>query len=107
MILYVCCIGGLLITKYVRIGVPNVAWISVVAILAALPFLPWSEAFIAATDQLNMLALLTPALTYSGLAISRTEVSIFKKSGVQIAVIALLVFTGTFVGSAAIANVLL
>lgn len=107
VILYVCCIGGLLITKYVRIGVPNVAWISVVAILAALPFLPWSEAFIAATDQLNMLALLTPALTYSGLAISRTEVSIFKKSGVQIAVIALLVFTGTFVGSAAIANVLL
>ena len=107
VILYACCIGGLLITKYVRIGVPNVAWISVVAILAALPFLPWSEAFIAATDKLNMLALLTPALTYSGLAISRTEVSIFKKSGVQIAVIAVLVFTGTFVGSAAIANVLL
>lgn len=106
-ILYICSVIGIFITKLVPLNVPNVAWISIVAILIALPYWPWSNAFIEATDKLQMLALITPALAYSGLALSKVEISVFRKSGFRLALISLLVFTGTFFGSVIIANALL
>ena len=62
---------------------------------------------LAETDKLGVLQLITPVLAYAGFAISQMEVNLFKKSGFKIAVVALLTFTGTFLGSAIVAQALL
>ncbi|SIR99793.1 hypothetical protein SAMN02745664_11311 [Moraxella cuniculi DSM 21768] len=106
-ILFVCCLIGIFVKKIIPVGVPNIAWISIAAIFAALPFMPMADYVIAATDKLGLLPLITPALAYAGIAISKSEVSLFKQSGVKIMIIALLTFTGTYLGSVIIADALL
>lgn len=106
-ILFVCCFIGIFVKKIIPVGVPNIAWISIAAIFAALPFMPMADYVIAATDKLGLLPLITPALAYAGIAISKSEVSLFKQSGVKIMIIALLTFTGTYLGSVIIADALL
>lgn len=98
---------GLIIRKFINIGVPAVAWVSVVAIIGGIPQLPFGEYVLATTDKIGMLLLITPVLAFAGLAISQSEITLFKKSGFKIIIIALLIFTGTFIGSALIAQALL
>lgn len=108
VILYLCCVGGLLFRHFIPIGsVPAVAWTSIIAIIISLPAFPGSEFILQETGKLGVLQLITPVLAYAGFAISHMEVELFKRAGVKIAVIALLTFTGTFLGSAFIANILL
>lgn len=107
LIIFGFCALGVIIGKVIPFKIPAIAWISVVAILFGLPFMPTDSYVLAATDKLGLLPLITPALAYAGIAISKREVELFKKSGFKIAIVALLTFTGTFVGSAVIANILL
>ncbi|WP_237444402.1 hypothetical protein [Sinobacterium norvegicum] len=53
-------------------------------------------------NKVNFLAILPPVLACAGVAISSSEVQTFTQSGWKIAIVAMLVFTGTFVGSALI-----
>ncbi|EYT48932.1 hypothetical protein M3F59_00720 [Brachybacterium muris] len=106
-VLYVMCIGGLLLTKYVPLRLPSVAWISLVAILFTLPMLPWSGTILPLVSGIDFLALAVPPLAYAGFAISRMELDVMRRSGWKILIIALLVFTGTYVGSALIAEITL
>ncbi|MGF1471759.1 MAG: hypothetical protein ACFB50_08470 [Rubrobacteraceae bacterium] len=107
LILYVITMIGLIITKYAPFYLPSIAWISLVAILATLPWIPGSEWLVARLENVDFLALATPVLAYAGLAITRNEVSTFRQSGWKIVIVALFVFVGTYVGSAAIAHVVL
>lgn len=107
LIIFGFCAIGVVIGKVIPCKIPAIAWISVVAILFGLPFMPTDSYVLAATDKLGLLPLITPALAYAGIAISKREVDLFKKSGFKIMIVALLTFTGTFVGSAVIANILL
>lgn len=106
-ILFACCVLGILIKKVIPLGVPSIAWVSIVAIIAASPIMPVADYVLAATDKLGLLPLITPTLVYAGIAISQSEVTLFKKSGVKIAIIALLTFTGTYLGSVVIADLML
>ena len=107
LILFACCIAGVLLKEIIPVNVPAIAWISIVAILISLPQFPMSEYVLVETDKLGVLQLITPVLAYAGFAISQMEVNLFKKSGFKIAVVALLTFTGTFLGSAVVAQALL
>lgn len=107
LILFACCIVGVLLKEIIPVNVPAIAWISIVAILISLPQFPMSEYVLVETDKLGVLQLITPVLAYAGFAISQMEVNLFKKSGFKIAVVALLTFTGTFLGSAVVAQALL
>jgi hypothetical protein len=107
LILFACCIVGVLLKEVIPVNVPAIAWISIVAILISLPQFPMSEYVLVETDKLGVLQLITPVLAYAGFAISQMEVNLFKKSGFKIAVVALLTFTGTFLGSAIIAQAML
>ena len=104
LILFGCCIVGVLLKEVIPVNVPASAWISIVAILISLPQFPMSEYVLVETEKLGVLQLITPVLAYAGFAISQMEVNLFKKSGFKIAVVALLTFTGTFLGSAIIAQ---
>lgn len=107
LILFACCIVGVLLKEIIPVNIPAIAWISIVAILISLPQFPMSEYVLVETDKLGVLQLITPVLAYAGFAISQMEVNLFKKSGFKIAVVALLTFTGTFLGSAIVAQIML
>ncbi|MGO1376084.1 MULTISPECIES: DUF3100 domain-containing protein [unclassified Psychrobacter] len=107
LILFTCCVVGMLLKRLVPFNVPAIAWISIVAILISLPQFPFNDYVLEETAKMGVLQLLTPVLAYAGFAISQMEVDLFKKSGFKIAVVAILTFTGTFIGSALIAQVML
>ncbi|WP_019673767.1 DUF3100 domain-containing protein [Psychrobacter lutiphocae] len=107
LILFACCAVGILFKRWVPVNIPAIAWISVAAILISLPQFPLSAYVLEQTGNLGVLQLLTPVLAYAGLAISQVEVDLFKKSGFKIAIVAILTFTGTFIGSAIVAQVML
>lgn len=105
--LYGLCVLGLLLTKYVPFYLPSVAWISLVGIALTLPFWPWFGWITGIVDGIDFLALAVPPLAYAGLAISKLELEVMRRSGWKILIVAILVFVGTYVGSAAIADFML
>lgn len=107
IVLYVLCMIGLVLTKTVPGGLPSVAWISLVGILATLPWTPGSAWVVEKVSHVNFLTLATPCLAYAGIAIARREIEIAKTSGWKIFIVAVLVMTGTYVGSAFVAELFL
>ncbi|MDN5567914.1 MAG: hypothetical protein L0G27_04040 [Paracoccus sp. (in: a-proteobacteria)] len=95
---------GLVLTAAVPLKLPSVAWISLVGIVATLPWTPGSAWVLDKVTHVNFLTLATPCLAYAGIAIARTEIEIAKTSGWKIFIVALLVMTGTYVGSAFVAD---
>lgn len=99
--------AGLVITKIAPFYLPSVAWIALVSIVLTLPGMPGSAFILAHVQKVNVLALVTPVLAYAGLAITRSDVDTFKRSGWKIVIVALLVFVGTFIGSALVAELVM
>ena len=102
--LYVLCLVGVALARYLPFYLPSVAWISLAGIVATLPMLPWGEWFTGLVGDLDFLAMAVPALAYAGLAVSKMEIGIMRRSGWKILIIAILVFLGTYLGSAVIAH---
>ncbi|MBJ7536295.1 hypothetical protein [Marinomonas transparens] len=107
LIIYAMVIVGLLLSKFIPIGFPAVAWVSLVSVLISIPISPLSAPVLAELKNLGFLAIVTPVLAYAAMAIAKAEVDLFKKSGLKIAAISILVFTGTYVGSVFVADALL
>ena len=107
LIIYAMVVVGLLLAKYVPIGFPAVAWVSLVSVLLTVPVSPLSAPILAELKNISFLAMVTPVLAYAALAITKMEVDLFKRSGFKIVAISLLVFTGTYVGSVFVADALL
>nr|WP_299244219.1 DUF3100 domain-containing protein [uncultured Halomonas sp.] len=107
LILYVMTMIGLVVTRYAPFYLPGVAWVSLVSILMTLPWMPGNAWLVDQLGAVNFLAIVTPVLAYAGLALSSRELVMFRQAGWKLVIIALLVFTGTFVASAMIADLLL
>jgi hypothetical protein len=101
------CLGGVLLSSVVPGGFPAVGWVAVIGIVFSVPgFFPWSEEFVAWSDKIPFLATATPVLAYSGIAFGK-DWGKFKKIGWRGILVSFLVFAGTFVGSAAVAEMIL
>ncbi|MEP3351656.1 MAG: hypothetical protein ABJN96_17110 [Marinomonas sp.] len=107
LIIYAMVVVGLILAKLIPIGFPAVAWVSLVSVLLTIPVSPLSEPILAELKGISFLAMVTPILAYAAIAITKMEVDLFKRSGFKIAIISILVFTGTYVGSAIVANAFL
>ncbi|GLP84683.1 hypothetical protein [Tritonibacter mobilis] len=107
IVLWLICMVGLLLTELVPFKLPSVAWISLVGIVMTLPWTPGSAWVLEKVGHVNFLTLATPCLAYAGIAIAKREIEIAKTSGWKIAVVAVLVMTGTYVGSAIVAQMFL
>jgi hypothetical protein len=103
-ILYLVSAAGLLLARYVPFYLPGVAWTSLLAILVTLPVVPGSAWVLAQVETLNFLALATPALAYGGLALTKGEFDIARRSGWKIVIVAICVMFGTYIGSVVIAD---
>ncbi|MBB2974023.1 hypothetical protein [Mesorhizobium sp. RMAD-H1] len=106
-ILYVVSIAGLCLARFVPFYLPSIAWISLLAILITIPGIPGADWVVAKVEALNFLALATPALAYGGLALTKGEFDIARKSGWKIVIVAICVMLGTYLGSAIVAEIAL
>lgn len=88
-------------------SLPDLFWISVVAMLAAWPGVPGSIWIRETLGAVSFLPAITPLMAFAALGLSGREVSLFRQAGVKFVVIAVLVFAGTFLGSAIIAHLVL
>ena len=107
VVIYLITMVGLLLTRFAPFYLPSVAWISLVGILATLPWPPGSEWIVEQAKSVNFLALATPALAYAGFAIAKKEIEVAKHSGWKLALVACLVFLGTYAGSVLVAELIL
>ncbi|RQW61412.1 hypothetical protein EES38_19765 [Vibrio viridaestus] len=106
-ILFVMILIGMTLKKFIGGPLPTVAWVSIVSVICTLPGFPFSDAMLEQLKTLSFLSLATPVLAYAAMAVTNMEVNLFKQSGIKIAIVSLLVFTGTYVGSALVAEAFL
>jgi len=85
---------------------PIIAYCSIVGLLVALPVSPIAPFVIKAAGRINFTAPLTMVGSYAGMSISN-QLKTFSKQGWKMLVIAVLVMTGTFIGSLVIAQIVL
>ena len=106
VILIVVSVIGLILEKIVPGNLPAVGYIGLIGIIISLPWVPGSEFVVEWTSKVSILALATPILAYAGISIGSNWAD-FRKLGIRSVIVALMVFFGTFVGSALIAEIIL
>lgn len=97
---------GIALAKLLPVKIPSVAYIVTLATIITIPGFPFSAQISELTGTVNFLALTTPILAYAGIYTGK-NLDGLKKTGWKIAVVALFVMLGTYVGSALIAQVIL
>lgn len=97
---------SLLLGRALPLELPSFAYAMVIAFLLALPFSPVQQQVLAMTEDVNFLATTTPILAYAGLSIG-LQVTRMKQVSWKLVLVAVLVFFGTFFGSAVIAQVVM
>ncbi|MCD4498697.1 DUF3100 domain-containing protein [Chromobacterium vaccinii] len=100
------CFASCLLNRWLPLKIPTLIWLSILGVLASLPGLPGGEWRNQCFSQVDVLACATLVLAYAGLAVTRREAGIFKRDGLRLLVIAILVFSGTFLGSALVSDIL-
>lgn len=106
IILIAVSVLGLIMEKVIPGNIPAVGYIGLIAIIVSLPFVPGSEIVVEWTSKISILALATPILAYAGISIGSNWAD-FRKLGIRSVAVALMVFFGTFIGSALIAEIIL
>ena len=110
VMLFAITIGGIalarLVDKVLPKNLPDIAYISLVAIIVTIPGFPGAEFAFQSMNKIGLLPLCTPILAYAGISLGK-DFDTFKTQGVAIVCVALLTFVGTYVGSAVIAEVVL
>lgn len=106
LILVAIALAGILMSKFIPIKLPAVAYIVTLGCLLTYPGFPGSAYIVSSMAKVNFLALTTPILAYVGLSIGK-DMDSFKKTGWRIIVVSCVVFTGTYIGSAIIAQFIL
>ncbi len=82
---------------------PAVCMVSVVAMLLTSPLCPWAVEITHLTNSVNILAVITPMLTFAGLSIAK-DLPAFQRLGWRIVLVSFLANLGTFVGAVLIAE---
>ncbi len=106
LILLAISVVALFMKEYIPLKLPIVAYCSILGLLVASPISPVSEYVIEAVNKINFTAPLTMVGAFAGISVG-SELKEFKKQGPKMVLIGILVMTGTFLGSAIIAQVTL
>ena len=107
-VVYVIVVCGYALARFIPVkSLPDLFWISLVAMIVTWPGVPGSAWVRDAIDGLSFLPTITPLMAFAALGLGVKEVDLFKRAGIHFAIISLLVFCGTFLGSAIIANFVL
>lgn len=107
VVLGLCSVVGVLLTRSMPFYLPSVAWISLVAIIVTIPGVPGAAYVVEQVSKLNFVAMASPILAYGGLALTSNEFKIARSSGWKIVIVAICVMFGTYMGSVVIADLIL
>ena len=105
LILISIAIAGMLLAK-VFPKIPAAAYIVTLACILSYPSIPVASFINESMVKVSFMSLTTPILAYAGIAIGK-DLGVFKKSGWRLVVLACVVFTGAFLGSAIIAEIMM
>ncbi len=106
LMLIAMALAGMAMAKFLPGNIPSVAYVVTLACLLSYPGMPGSEYVNEYVKKVGFLQLCTPILAYAGVAIGK-DLDAFAKSGWRIAIISCVVFIGTYIGSALIAQAIL
>ena len=106
LILLAISLVAVVISKLVPLKLPIIAYCSILGLLVACPISPVREGVIEAVNKINFTAPLTMVGAFAGISIS-DQIKSFLKQGWKMILVGVFVMTGTFVGSALIAHVVL
>ncbi|WP_270421030.1 DUF340 domain-containing protein [Acidaminococcus massiliensis] len=106
VILIAISLAGIIAARVLPGGIPAVAYITTLGCILTYPGFPGSEIVNMYMKKVGFLALCTPILAYAGISIGK-DMDAFKKTGWRIVVLACVIFIGTYLGSAVIAEVIL
>ena len=106
LILLAISLVAVVISKLVPLKLPIIAYCSILGLLVACPISPMREGVIEAVNKINFTAPLTMVRAFAGISIS-DQIKSFLKQGWKMILIGILVMTGTFLGSALIAQIIL
>lgn len=106
VILIVISLAGIVAAQVLPGGIPAVAYITTLGCILTYPGFPGSEIVNMYMKKVGFLSLCTPILAYAGISIGK-DMDAFKKTGWRIVVLACVIFVGTYLGSAIIAEVIL
>lgn len=106
-IMFALALLGIACSKYIPGKLPMVFWVSVLATLSTVPQVcPWAKEIGYYTGKVDFLALATPILAFAGLSFGK-DLDKFKSMSWRIIVVALAVYTGTFICASIVAQFLL
>ena len=106
LVLLAISIAAVVCTKLIPLRLPIVAYCSVIGLLVASPISPVREFVIESANKINFTAPLTLVGAYAGISIG-DQIRTFLKQGWKMILVGVFVMTGTFIGSALIAQVML
>ena len=110
--------AGVLCKRYIPLQLPAAAYVVAIGCIMTIPGAPGSTGpisqfmtalsgtIIKHVSEINFMSLTTPVLAYAGLSLAK-DLPLLKESGWKLAVVAMFVFVGTFLGSAIIADIVL
>lgn len=106
LIIILVSVIALKIKEKIPLNIPAFAWASLIALLLSAPFSPVQEIFLNYTGQVVTGMISTVILAVAGISIG-TRLNEMKNLSWKILLIAIVVFTGTFFGSAIVSQIIL
>jgi hypothetical protein len=107
ILLVLITLAGMIIAEVVPLKLPAVFWVSALALLITSPLNPYGSMLEKQyLSKINFLTLATAILAYAGLAVGK-DLKVFKQLSWKIVIVALAVYTGTFLGATIIAQAVL
>ncbi|MDO4997116.1 MAG: hypothetical protein Q4E16_00560 [Neisseria sp.] len=106
LILLAITVAGMALAEFLPFKLPSIGYITIIAVVLALPQMPTAEFVVRTTSQISLLSITTPILAYAGISIGRNWAD-FTKLGWRALIVACLVFIGTYLGSAVVAEIVL
>lgn len=105
-ILLVCILSLKIKELLPNLKFPAFAWATLMALILSMPFMPTAKVFLQYTNNVDFLATTTPILAFAGISVGN-KIEQLKKISWKLVIIAMVVFTGTYFGSAIVAQTIL
>lgn len=101
-------LAGFALRDLLPLKIPAIGYIMLIALILTMPYLATADFLLKYLGQskINFLGTCTPVLAYAGISIGLTIIKL-AKAGWKLILVAFVVFLGTFLGSAIIAQVVL
>lgn len=106
MIISIVTLTGMALERVCPIHIQSIIFISIIGLLIAIPGMPTADFVAHYVSNVELTTICTAFLGYVGISIGK-DWEEFKKIGWRGVIVALIVITGTYLGSATIANLTL